>query len=187
MADLDTWLRILSTQPLPGGVSVAAIAAAMGAALIAKTAQRTLQRQTIVDASDLAALETVRDLAQTQWLHLRHLASADEQAYSTVLQTRALPAEAPARHQAEQAAIEVPILVAEACQALLGETQHLAANCWPAVNHEFHTGVWLLELGVRAGRLAVEINLRSWGDATEIRQFQARLDALAEVGRERRA
>ena len=61
---------------------------------------------------------------------------------------------APVRRQAQEAAIEIPILVVEACQALLGQTPYLAANCWPAVDHDLQTGIWLLELGVRAGRLA---------------------------------
>jgi formiminotetrahydrofolate cyclodeaminase len=181
VVDLDTWLEILSTQPLPGGVSAAAIAAAMGAALVAKAAQSTLQRQSVEDADARAALEAVRDLAYTQQLHLRRLASADEQAYGAVLETRALPAVAPVRRQAQEAAIEIPMLVAEACQALLGQTPYLAANWWPAVDHDLRTGIWLLELGVRSGRLAAETNMESWGDSLEGQRFQARLDALVEA------
>ena len=180
MVDLDTWLEILATQPLPGGVSAAAIAAAMGAALVAKAAQSTLQRQSVEDADARTALGAIRDLAHTQRQHLRHLASADEQAYGAVLETRALPALAPVRGQAQEAAIEIPILVVEACQALLGQTPYLAANCWPAVDHDLQTGIWLLELGVRSGRLAAETNMEAWGGSTEFQRFRIRLDTLVE-------
>ena len=88
---------------------------------------------------------------------------------------------APVRRQAQEAAIEIPILVVEACQALLGQTPYLAANCWPAVDHDLQTGIWLLELGVRAGRLAAETNVEAWGDSTESQRFRIRLDTLVEA------
>lgn len=44
MIDFDGWLDDAATQPLPGGVAVAATAAALGAALVAKTARLSAQR-----------------------------------------------------------------------------------------------------------------------------------------------
>ena len=44
---LESWLDELAAQSLPGGVSAAALASAMGAALLAKTARVTLGRQTL--------------------------------------------------------------------------------------------------------------------------------------------
>jgi formiminotetrahydrofolate cyclodeaminase len=176
---LELWLDVLATQPLPGGVAAAAVAAAMGAALCAKAARITLERQTLTNTVQ-AELQGVYQQAQVQKAALLHLAAVDEAAYRTVMDTQALAVDDPQRDQAWQAATETPIHMAETCRSLLGEVSALGSACRPSVRVDYEIGAWLLETGLRAGLRAAEANLRSWGDATGARSLQLRLDALQE-------
>jgi len=173
------WLDDLATEPLPGGVAAAAVAAAMGAALCAKAARITLERQTLTDIVQ-AKLEDVYEQAQVQQAALLRLAGADEAAYRALMDVQALATQQPERNQAWQAATEVPIRIAEACRSLLDEVSALESACRPSVRVDYEIGVWLLEIGLRAGQRAAQANLRSWGDAPEARWLRLRLDALQE-------
>lgn len=179
MNDLETWLDEMATRPLPGGVSATAVAAAMGAALVAKAGLLTLHRQ-VLDEADRAALQAVTDQALHRRTELLSLAAADCEAYQDVLDTRALPPQEPARRQAWQAATEVPILVAEACQAIEEGASRLSACCWPAVRMDLRAGGWLLESGRNAGVLAAEVNLQMWGAGAQTQPLRLRLTALKE-------
>lgn len=172
-------MQDVAAQPMPGGVAAAAMAAAIGAALITKSTRVTLQRRTMV-SSEQAELQALLDQAQAQQISLVRLAGEDEHAYRGVLDTQAPSAETSARRDARQKAIEVPIRIAEACRSLLSSLSCLTHICWPAVKHELQTGTWLLEVGLRASVLAAETNLRAWGDDRELLYLQARSDALVQ-------
>jgi formiminotetrahydrofolate cyclodeaminase len=175
--DLEAWLNELASESLPGGVTAATVAAAMGAALIAKAARITLERQD-PDVTCRPTLAAALEMAQVQGEELVRLAKADEQAYRAVLDTRSLPAEDPARNRAWWAATEIPLRVAEVCRSLLDSTCGLRDACWPAVRTEFDTGGRLLEVGAHAGLQAAESNLRAWGERPESRSLHATLEAL---------
>ena len=177
MNDLNSWLDALSDEPLPGAVSAAAVSAAMGAALIAKAARITLQRRQL-DGATRGRVQALWDLAARQQAALLELAGADERAYRAVLETRSLPPSDPARTGAWQRATEVPIRVAEACQALLEPASFLLDTCWPAVCPDPEIGIWLLETGARAGLKAARGNVEHCGDGPEARSLQDRIDAL---------
>jgi formiminotetrahydrofolate cyclodeaminase len=175
--EFGIWLRDLSTKPLPGGVAAAAIAAAMGAALVSKATRITLQRQE-VDGATHIALHAAMDLADRQQAALMNLAGADERAYRAALETRSMPASSPAQSTAWLRATEVPIRIAEACRSLLESSSPLLDGCWPAVHPDLQTGLWLLETATRAGLAAAESNIGFCGDAAEVGSFQLRIDAL---------
>jgi methenyltetrahydrofolate cyclohydrolase len=175
--EFDVWLKDMSTKPVPGGVAAAAVAAAMGAALIAKAVRVTLRRQAGAEA-ERTGLHAALDLAHKQAATLLDLASADEQAYRAVLDLRQQIPASSQGHQTWQAATEVPIRVAEACRLLLARLPWLAGICWPAVYPDLKTGGWLLEAGMRAGLISAECNLRACGDTTQARSLHARIDGL---------
>jgi len=177
MMDLNAWLRDLATRPLPGASAAGAVAAAMGAALLVKAIGITLRHQAL-GAPDQSLLVAMLDQAESLRTDFIRLARADEQAYRAVLDTRALVADAPARQQAWQAATEVPIQIADACQSLLRSLPRFRAICWPGVQPELQTGVSLLEVGKEAGILAAETNLLSWAGSPEAGQLRARLHTL---------
>lgn len=174
--DFADWLDRLATQPLPGGVASAAIAAAMGAALTYKVARIALAQKSLT-AVDRAATQATLDLANAQQAELVRLSSADEQAYRAVLEA----AHAPERRLAWQQATQVPILVAEACRLLLDRLPGLYPVCPPVVYVDLQIGSWLLETGLRAGLEAAETNLRVWAKGTDLAAFRSRIDAVQEA------
>lgn len=177
LADFDAWLARMAGQPLPGGVSAAALAAAMGAALSAKAARLTLARQPLADG-ERDMLRAVLVLAKDQCTTLRKLASDDERAYRAVLDARERAEHDASWRRAWQMAIEVPLQMAEACYSLRGRLSAVDRVCWPPVRADLRVGVWLLDCGMQAGRQAVEGNLRVWGDGPQAQESQLRLDAL---------
>jgi formiminotetrahydrofolate cyclodeaminase len=169
MKDFEAWLTDLSTKSLPGGVAAAAMAAAMGAGLVAKVARllarlASRQAQTGRPASepDQQALEELHGLAMEAHARLRALADRDSSAYRRVLATQRRSPTDPRRREAERAAIETPIEVAERCQALLIHLSGLADRCGPDLQVDLQVGRSLLQVGVEAGLLAATTNLRSW-------------------------
>jgi formiminotetrahydrofolate cyclodeaminase len=175
--EFNAWLLDLSTEPLPGGVAAAAVAAAMGAALVAKAARVTLRKQK-AERLDLKVLETMQMRADNQRAVLLSLADADEQAYGTVLKLRERTIRSEISRQAWYTAIEVPIRIAEACQSLLEALPRLADACWSPVLPDLKTGEWLLETGLWASLLAAKGNLAAYGDRPEAQALRTRIDAL---------
>lgn len=175
MNSLEAWLDEVADEPLPGAVSAAGVAAAIGAALIAKAARLALRQPA---GEDRAQFEKLLDLAQTQRKVLLDLAGADVLAYQAVLDTRALPSHDSVRQQAWRGATEVPLRVAEACQALHDEASTLCDVCPPAVGGELEVGRWLLETGARAALLAAESNLRPQAGQAGEQTLRWRIAAL---------
>jgi formiminotetrahydrofolate cyclodeaminase len=169
----------MASQPLPGGVSAAAVAAAMGAALAAKVARVTLARGALGKA-ERAVLEDSLAMAASQQAALLRLAGDDERAYRAVLEAHDLSPGTPLWRQAWQEATEVPIRVAEASALLLDRVPSLTAICRPAVRVDLQVCAWLLALGVRAGLQAAEGNLVAYGNGPEAASFRARIRALQE-------
>jgi formiminotetrahydrofolate cyclodeaminase len=177
--DLETWLQEMVARPVPGGVAAAAVTAAMGAALLAKAARISMERQSLASV-DRENLEAALGLAQAQSAKLMRLASADEAAYETVLDTRTLAPEASLRHQAWRAAAESPIRIAEACRTLLDSLSQVLDLCWQGVRADLLAGGWLLEASVRVCILAAESNLRAGEVGSGAGPLQDRIDALRE-------
>ena len=178
-AGFDDWFTRLATEPLPGGVAAAALAAAMGAALVAKVSRLSLKRGEIAD-SDRDLWRVALIVSQKLQAHLRTLAKGDEVAYCAVLKTKALPVQARTRKQAWQLATDIPIQVAETCHQLLHEIPGLLSVCQLGLRVDLQIGCWLLANGLEAGLLAAEANLQAWGDAAEAQPFRARMEALQE-------
>lgn len=177
MIDFERWLHELTTEPLPGGVAAAAVAAAMGAALVAKATRLTLRRQPPAE-TDRGDLGAVLDLAVALQAALLQLAGDDERAYRALLETRRLDEASPERRSAWQEAIDVPLRVAEACHALLERLPGSLDLCWAPVETDLQTGIWLLETGKRSGLLAARKNLEAWGRGAEAEPLRARIEAV---------
>lgn len=175
----EDWLTRLATRPLPGGVTVAALSAAMGAALVAKGMRITMASQSL-SSSEQEMLEEILILADGKQAELLRVARADEGVYRTVLNTQGLPASDPARYRAWKRATEMPVQLAETCGALLDRLPVVLDMCRPSVLADVQVGGWLLDTGKRAGVRAAEANLVAWGDQARGEAFRSRLDALLE-------
>ena len=180
MRDLETWLNEMGARPLPGGVAAAAVAAAMGAALIAKALRVTLNRQQL-GAGERTGLEETLSLTQTQQGALYQQADSDVEAYRAVLDTRSLAANDPARRRAWESATEVPIAVAETCRLLLDRLPGVVPQCWSGVCVDFEIGSQLLQAGMQAGILAAEANLSLGGAAIDGGPFRVRIETLSQA------
>jgi formiminotetrahydrofolate cyclodeaminase len=177
MKEFSTWLKDLSTKPLPGAVAAAALAAAMGAGLVAKAARVTLHRGA-VDGATRTLLLDVLDLAARQQEMLVCLAEADVRAYHAVLEARSRPASPSVQREAWLQATEMPIRIAEACQSLVEQASLWLDECWPTMCADLKIGLWLLETGCRAGLEAAESNIGFSGEPLAAQSLQLRIDAL---------
>jgi formiminotetrahydrofolate cyclodeaminase len=157
--------RLASRDPIPGGGSAAALAGAMGAALVDMVAELTLGRP---DASEQE--EMIREIgaaAAERRRLLLELAEEDAAAYRAVVEARRLPKEtdadrthrSAAMHVAMSAAAEVPLRTARVASEVL----ELAERIAPIGNRNAvsDAGVAALLAGtaVRGAALNVRINL----------------------------
>ncbi|HKO32488.1 MAG TPA: cyclodeaminase/cyclohydrolase family protein, partial [Candidatus Limnocylindria bacterium] len=111
--------RLASREPIPGGGSAAALAGAMGAALVAMVAELTIGRPDA--APHEQSLRELRDGAVARLDLLQRLAEQDAAAYEAVVTARRLPRESDEQRavrgaelgRAMVAAAEVPLRTAE--------------------------------------------------------------------------
>jgi formiminotetrahydrofolate cyclodeaminase len=165
--ELDAWLEKMATEPLPGGVSAAALSAAMGAALVAKVA-----------GSGLPSVAGLVDLARASRRRLLHLVADDEAAYRRVLDTRHLPPGDEAWRRARRQATDLPLTLAETCRRLLAALPDPEAFHSQALAVDFEIGRHLLAAGQEAGTLAASQNLDAWRRDLDLSSHRRRLAAL---------
>lgn len=127
---------LASSQPTPGGGAAAAVAGAMGCALLLMALRTTLKRkQTPLQIRP--ALEQHITRLSSQLTRLQNLAAQDAQAYDNYLSATQLPKEDPARPQALQETLWqaacVPADTAAVCQAVLQVAAQAAALVDPII------------------------------------------------------
>ena len=173
--DLDAMAR----RPLPGAIAAAAVAAAMGAALIGKSVRVALRHQELSGRGRTEMEELVGQAGQTV-MELLDLAGADTLAYRSVLDTRTIAAHEPTRQRAWLAAAEVPLRLAELSAPLEESIPALFDRCPPVVHLDLQIGVSLLRAASAGGRLAAEANLENCGECEEAGLLRRRLAVLRE-------
>jgi formiminotetrahydrofolate cyclodeaminase len=173
----DAWLDDLANRGLPGGVAAAAVAAAMGAALVEKVAAVTLRHQPL-SKPEQRRLVALIDLAGKSRDELQRLAGEDARAYRQVLQTGTLPKENAERRLAWHRATDIPLCVAEVCQELLLQLDLLTEACWSAVSADLRIGRRFLVAGRESGLEVVEENLRAWAEGAEAQGFRSRIGVV---------
>lgn len=176
--------RLASSDPVPGGGSASAVAAALGASLVTMVASLTTGRPKYVDHEPMLAwaLETGQALSD------RFLAIADDDAeayagFSAALKMpRETEAEIGARTQAMQSAArgasEVPLRCLEACLDLVGAAEALAGRSNPNAASDVDVAALLGEAAARGAAANVLINLPSTGDPRFEGETTARVTEL---------
>lgn len=184
--------RLGSSDPVPGGGSASALAAAMGAALVAMVAELTIGRAEYAEHE-----ETVRHLrfdAIERRAELVALAQEDATAYDAVVQARRMPKETEAEKAARSQALGTAMV--EAARAPLraavvaGEVLDLAQRIAPIGNRnavsDAGVAALLAAAGLRGALLNVRINLPYLPPSEPMRTSAPaeieRLEALAEKG-----
>jgi formiminotetrahydrofolate cyclodeaminase len=157
--------RLATHEPIPGGGSAAALAGAMGAALVAMVAELTIGRPDATERD--AELRELRDNANSHRERLLQLADDDANAYDAVVRARRMPREAESdkeqRRQAVDAAMveaaAVPLQTAQVAAVVLD----LAARIAPIGNRnaisDAGVAAQLAATAVRGAILNVRINL----------------------------
>jgi formiminotetrahydrofolate cyclodeaminase len=161
--------RVASTDPTPGGGSVAALAGATGAALVAMVAAMTRTRTGATAERD--RLDTALGWAREAGMRLRELVDEDSVAYEAVLAAYRLPkgtdAEKGARKEAIGAALghatDVPSRTAEACLVVLKAADEAVLHGNPNAVSDARTGGALAWAGLVGAAENVKINLGSQG------------------------
>jgi formiminotetrahydrofolate cyclodeaminase len=177
-----------SPDPTPGGGSAAALAGAVGTALLAMVASLSRPRASTPEEVERLAEAGRRCTELSNELAL--LIDGDSEAYQEVLAAHRLPkgtAEQSARRaeriqEALHGATVSPLAVMRCCSAATSQAATVAALGNRNASSDLRSGLELLGAALRAAMLNVEINLDGLKDAasgTAIRTEASRLVATA--------
>jgi formiminotetrahydrofolate cyclodeaminase len=183
--------RLGSSDPAPGGGAAAAMAAALGAALVQMTANLTIGRPRLADVEDHARSIATRAGELRQ--RLAELADADAAAFMHVSAAYRLPrgddAQKAARSAAIQAALQVaarvPLDTARACADALEVAEEAAPILNSAVISDVLVGALLARAGLESAALNVEVNLAAMTDANAVARLSEELQRARSGAAER--
>ena len=157
--------RLATSDPVPGGGSAAALAGAMGAALVSMVVELTAGRPAAAMHED--ALTEIKTAATTWRSELLNLAELDANAYAAVVTARRLPRES--ERDREVRDVQLAAAVRDATRAPLAtargasEVLDLADRLAPIGNRNAISDVGVAALlaatALRGAALNVEINL----------------------------
>ena len=148
---------LASTRAVPGGGSAAALAAAMGAALVSMVAKLSARKaKTSEDRSALDALVPLLDALRDRFADL---SQEDIEAYQQVVEARKAGAPAAEIEQAYEGAAEVPLQTAEAVDECLALAAKVSARAWEMTASDLAVGSELLQTAMGGALGNVAINL----------------------------
>jgi formiminotetrahydrofolate cyclodeaminase len=157
--------RLGSSDPVPGGGSAAALAAAMGAALVAMVAELTIGRPAYAEHE--ATIRHLRFDAVDRRAELLSLAQEDATAYDGVVRARHMPKDSEAERTARTGALQTAMLDAARiplrAAVVASEVLDLAERIAPIGNRnavsDAGVAAQLAAAGLRGALLNVRINL----------------------------
>jgi formiminotetrahydrofolate cyclodeaminase len=176
--------ELASSAPAPGGGSVAALAGALGAALISMVNNLTVGKEKYASVQD--DIKALLNKSESLRKKLADLLEEDVVVYTKLNQTMKMPrdteeqktARAKAMDRDLKAAAEVPLRVAEACVAVMALCRPVAEKGNVNAVSDVGVGILMAEAGLRSAALNVLINLGWIKDARYVSDTRQKLDAL---------
>jgi formiminotetrahydrofolate cyclodeaminase len=168
----------------PGGGSAAALAGAMGAALLSMACNLTIGRKRFAAVED--ELRGVLQEAEHWRQALTGLADADARSFEEVMAAYRLPQETQEEQAARRAAIQaalrhatqVPLETTAGCAALVKLIGQVIAKINPNVMSDAVAGALLAMAGLKAAQLNVAVNLSAIEDLAFVQETQRNLNGL---------
>jgi methenyltetrahydrofolate cyclohydrolase len=182
---VNTFLdELASSAPAPGGGSVAALAGALGAALISMVSNLTIGKEKYAGVQD--EITVLLKKSESLRKKLADLLEEDVAAYTVLSQTMKMPrdteeqksARARAMDKALKGAIDVPMRVAETCVAVMELCSPAAEKGNMNAVSDAGVGVLLAEAGLRGAALNVLINLGWMKDTRFVSETRKKLSDL---------
>ena len=177
--------RLASAEPVPGGGSASAVAAALSASLVTMVAELS-KRPKYMEHSALHG--KVEADGRALAARLLRLADEDAASYAAFAEALKLPRETDAEREirsvamraAARVASEVPMQVIETCLEVILAAESLAGRCNQNASSDLTVATLLGEAAAKGAAANVRVNLPSVGDDAWAATMEARVVEILE-------
>lgn len=175
-----------SSSPAPGGGSVSALAAALGAALTSMVCRLTIGKKKYAEVQK--KMEEVLRKSEDLRTRCASIIDEDKQAFNKVIQAYALPKETPEQQSTRKAAVQdatktatlVPLKLMQLCEEAGGLTKNVAENGNRNSASDAGVSALMLRAACMGAALNVRTNLAGLDDAAFVQETRTKCDKVSE-------